>query len=137
MNSKENFIAKCEEYQDNAVIHVFIKDSKVCANYYDNIGDMLVNAEKIEYKEGLNTFTVTLSTLNASIELGDAKDFIVNARTYRKRYNVRCYKAFYAEVYIAKLLNGKHNNRYTPHGKGDIVVDGIPYEVKFGSEIIL
>jgi hypothetical protein len=135
--TKENLIAKCEKYQDNAVIHVFIKDSKVCANYYDSIGDMLASAKKITYKKGLNTFTVTLSTLNASIELGDAKDFIIKARTYGKRYKVRCYKAFYTEVYIAKLLNGKHNNRYTPHGKGDIVVDGIPYEVKFGSEIIL
>lgn len=135
--TKENFIAKCEEYQDNAVIHVFVKGDKVCANYYDNIDDMLANAKKIEYKEGLNTFTVTLSTLNASIELGDARDFIIKAKAYEKRYNVRCYKAFYAEVYTAKFLNGKHNNRYTPHGKGDIVVNGIPYEVKFGSEIML
>lgn len=137
MNSKENFIAKCNEYQDNAVIHVFIKDNKVCANYYDNIGDMLTNAEKIEYKEGLNTFTVTLSTHNVSFILGNARDFIIKAKAYGKRYNVRCYKAFYAEVYTAKFLNGKHNNRYTPHGKGDIVVNGKPYEVKFGSEIML
>lgn len=137
MNNKETFVASCNEYKDNAVIHVFVKGDKVCANYYSNIADMLNNAKKIEYKKGIDAFTVTLAMSGTSIELGGTKDFITKAKTYGKRYSLRCYKAFYAEVFMAKVLNGRHNNRQTPHGKGDIVVNGKPYEVKFGSEIIL
>lgn len=128
-----------DEYKDNKVIHVFINNGKVYYKMYNSMLSFLIfGTAKIGYNHNFKRFCAKTNTKAlGSTYVCDELEFRTKANKYHKRYKHNCYKAIYSEVLMAKVLNGKHNHYNSKHGKGDIVVNGTKYEIKFGNEIII
>ena len=93
----------------------------------------------VKYNDVLNCYTAKVSTSidNNCIELCDVDTFMRQARLYKARYNVRCYKAIYAEIVACNYFGGRHNKYNTEHSKGDFIANRKRYEVKFGNEVTI
>jgi len=128
-----------KEYKDNKVIHVFCDNGKVYYKVYNSMLSFLIfGATKLGYNKTLKCFTAKTNTnILEKVYICDELEFRTKANRYHKRYHHNCYKAIYSEVLMSKVLNGKHNKANTKHGKGDIIVNNIYYEVKFGREVTL
>ena len=131
---------KIKEYKDNEIIHVFFHEGKVYAKTYCNMFHFAVfGTNSVKYNDVLDCYIAkTITSIDDNcIELCNVDAFMKQARLYRARYKVRCYKAIYAEILACKYFNGKHNKYNAEHSKGDFVANGKKYEVKFGDEVTI
>lgn len=132
-----------KEYGNNKVIHIFLDGENVVYQIYDSMLEFyLFGTSSMKYSKKMKCFiaktkTNTSSVLHNTNTLCKTTEFLRKARIYKNRYKHNCYKALYAEIAIANKLNGRHNKVNTKHGKGDVVVNGIRYEVKFGNEVTI
>lgn len=133
-----SIINKMKEYKDNRIIHLYEYNENLYIHVYENISTfVLYGCKSIKYNNTLNCYTAKTIKHCNDIKIGSTKEFNKKARIYGKRYGVTCYRAIYAEIYLSKYFDGKHNRRNAKHGQGDIIVNGEPIEIKFGNEITI
>lgn len=132
-----NIYDKIAEYKDNKVAQVWDNGHTVILSIYDNMEEF-INLSMIDYRETGSFYSVKVEEpLVINKVLMTSKEFKRLSENYYRRTKARAYKAIYAEIIVAKALHGKHNNPYAVHGMGDVVANGIRYEVKYGKEITL
>lgn len=132
----ENII---KAYKNNKVAHVYTLKDKVFMDIYDSM-KMFVENATIRYNDTLGCYTAKINGNGNAVKtymVGDKAEFLKAAKAYGRKYHHHCYRAIYAEVAAAKVLEGRHNTPNTPHGRGDVVTKYARYEVKFGSEVTL
>lgn len=131
---------KIKEYKDNEIVHVFFHDGKVYAKTYCNMFQFAIfNTSSVKYNDALECYIAkTITSIDDNcVELCNVDAFMKQARLYKARYKVRCYKAIYAEIVAAKAFGGRHNRYNTEHSEGDFIANGKRYEVKFGNEVTI
>ena len=132
-----NIYDKIAEYKDNKVVHVYDTGSVVIMSIYDNM-KQFIDLSMINYRETGSFYSVKVyEPIVINEILMSSKEFKRLSESYYRRTRARAYKAIYAEIIVARTLHGKHNNPYAVHSMGDVVANGIRYEVKFGTEITL